>query len=75
MPDMVTGHIRDILIKTQGMICIPIWCADKIIVKRYHDIGIEIAVYSVKTEKQLSNIMEGVEPDLLYVDNASLFAR
>lgn len=75
MPDMVTGHIRDILIKTQGMICIPTWCADKVIVKRYHDIGIKVAVYSVKTEKQLANIMERVQPDLLYVDNASLFRR
>lgn len=75
VPDMVTGYIKDILIKTQGMICIPIWCVDKIIVKRYHDIGIKVAVYSVKTEKQLSNIMARAQPDLLYVDNASLFTR
>jgi glycerophosphoryl diester phosphodiesterase len=75
VPDMITEQIKDLLIETQGMICIPTWCVNKNIVKRYHDIGIKVAVYSVKTEKQLSNIVARALPDLLYVDNASLFTR
>jgi hypothetical protein len=70
----LTGNMLALLQQTQGMVCLPIPLATATLARAYRSQGIGLAVFSVASEWSLARTMAKVDPDIVYVDNAALFA-
>jgi hypothetical protein len=74
VPRLLSGKMLDLLRRTRGLVCVPIPLATRSLKQDYHADGIELAVYSVKDSQALDSVVRRVDPDIIYVDNAELFA-
>jgi hypothetical protein len=63
-----------LLRQTRGMVCLPIPLATASLTRAYRSQGIGMAVFSVANASSLARTMARVDPDIVYVDNAALFA-
>ena len=75
VPEMLSSYMLDELKKTGGMICIPTICVTKSLVEKYHDHGISVAVFSVKSRMEIKELERRANPDLYYVDNVAIFTN
>ncbi len=75
---VVSNIVGDAMIamleRTNGMVCIPKVCATRSLVKQYQQKNIAVAVFSIKTRRELENTIAGICPNILYIDNANLFS-
>lgn len=73
VPDMLSGEMLDLLVATSGYVCVPAAMATRDLGQRYRQKGIMLAVFSVKTRRQTLNLLRRVDPDIIYVDEPSVF--
>jgi hypothetical protein len=73
VPGILQGKISDILSKNKGIVCLPRFCVNSALVKNYHNMGIDVAVFSFKAKSEIEKILVRSKPDILYVDEATLF--
>jgi glycerophosphoryl diester phosphodiesterase len=73
LPGVVQGRMAQILGQTGGMVCIPLWCADRELVNRLHAVNVKVAVYSVTSKRQTETIVTRADPDIIFCDDASQF--
>lgn len=75
VPRLVAGKMLDLLRRTRGLVCVPVALATKSLKHDYNALGVQLAVYSVKSKAELDEVMGRVDPDIVYVDNADLFTN
>jgi hypothetical protein len=72
VPGLLTGTMLDLLRRTDGMVCVPVRFATAALRRGYRSRGIQFAVYSVNDVPSLERVMAGIDPDIVYVDNADI---
>lgn len=75
VPDMVTGEMQRILQASRGYVCIPLAMATPVLGEKYRDLGIKLAVFATASTKQTLTALHRQHPDIVYVDNAQVFAE
>ncbi len=72
VPGLLTGTMLDLLRRTKGLVCVPVRLATRTLGHGYRLQDIQLAVYSVGNVPSLVRVMEDVDPDIVYVDNADI---
>jgi Glycerophosphoryl diester phosphodiesterase family len=75
VPSLLTGQMRELLRKTNGIVCVPTSLATRRLGDEYRSRGIRLAVFSVVGEEALKHVLTEISPELIYVDDAKLFKR
>ena len=75
VPRLLSGYILDDLKATEGYICIPAFLVSKTLVEKYHQLGIKVAAFSVRSLNEIHSLSRRADLDLYYVDNAEIFKK
>lgn len=73
VPDTVEGAMLEMLQRSRGMVCLPWRMATVELIRRYHDRGLEVALFSAESAVLANHICAQLRPDILYVDASSIF--
>lgn len=70
--DLLAGRMLRLLQATRGFAAVPGWCLHRALVERYHDLGVQVAVFAAKDAAALERMLSA-GADIVYVDDAGLF--
>jgi hypothetical protein len=75
VPGVVSGAMLELLRATHGMVCVPRGLATRALRSSYRAEKVELAVFSVSSELSLERVLAGVDPDIVYVNDAEVLRR